>query len=238
MKIAHLCLSCFYIDGYNYQENVLPRQNKRDGHDVVIVASTETYGRDRKLSYTAPGRYVNEDGIPVLRLPYRRFLPHAAAKKLRMHPGVYGWLEDNRPDVILFHGLCGWELLTAAAYAEGHPNVAFYADSHEDAHNSGRSFISRNVLHRGYYRFVLHRALPHIRKVLCVSGETLDFVKTCYDVAPSQLEFYPLGGEVSSDEEYGEKRRRIRGELGLREDQVVLVQAGKMDGKKKLVETL
>jgi hypothetical protein len=238
MRIAHLCLSNFYIDGYNYQENALPRQNRCDGHEVMIVASTETYSPDRRLSYTVPGRYLNEDGIPVVRLPYRRLFPHAVAKKLRMHPGVDELLEHFRPDVMLFHSLCGWELLTAAAYVERHPKVVLYADSHEDAYNSGRTFLSRNVLHRGYYRFVLRRALPRIRKVLCVSLETMGFVTECYGLVPSQLEFYPLGGEVSSDEEYSEKRRRIRGELGLREDQVVLVQAGKMDGKKKLVETL
>ena len=42
MRILHLCLSCFYIDGYNYQENILPRINHEDGHDVRILASTET----------------------------------------------------------------------------------------------------------------------------------------------------------------------------------------------------
>lgn len=39
MKILHLCLACFYIDGYTYQENILPRINREDGHDVRILAS-------------------------------------------------------------------------------------------------------------------------------------------------------------------------------------------------------
>ena len=65
MKILHCCLSCFYIDNYNYQENLLPRQNKIDGHDVSIIASTEVYINNTKLGYCEPKKYVNEDGIPV-----------------------------------------------------------------------------------------------------------------------------------------------------------------------------
>ncbi len=177
MRIAHLCLSCFYIDGYNYQENVLPREHKVDGHEVLIVASTETYGPDRKLCYIDPGQYVNEDGIPVVRLPYRGGLVPRLARKLRMHPGVDRILEDFQPDVILFHGLCGWELLVTAAYAKRHPGVRLYADSHEDAHNSARTFLSRHLLHRAYYRAILRRALPQVDKVFCISRETEEFVK-------------------------------------------------------------
>jgi hypothetical protein len=73
MKILHICLSCFYIDNFSYQENVLPRQNKLDGHEVQILASTETYGKDKKLQYLEPGEYINEDSIKVIRLPYRHF---------------------------------------------------------------------------------------------------------------------------------------------------------------------
>jgi glycosyltransferase involved in cell wall biosynthesis len=238
MRIAHLCLSCFYIDGFNYQENSLPRQNRLDGHDVLIIASTETFGKDRKLCYALASRYTNEDGIPVIRLAYRRIVPFAVARKLRMHPGVYQLLEEFCPDVIIFHGLCGWELLSAAAYAKRYPEVVLYADSHEDANNSGRTFISRNILHRGYYRFIIHRALPQVRKILCVSLETLEFVASVYRVPSSQLEFYPLGGQVFSDEEYQERRQRIRRGLALSDGQIVLIQAGKMGKNKKIVETL
>ena len=28
MKIVHLCLGCFYIDNYSYQENMLPKFHK------------------------------------------------------------------------------------------------------------------------------------------------------------------------------------------------------------------
>jgi len=63
MKILHCCLSQFYIDNYSYQENILPRVNKQMGHEVKIIASTETYLDNRNLEYVEPSRYYTEDGI-------------------------------------------------------------------------------------------------------------------------------------------------------------------------------
>jgi hypothetical protein len=238
MKISHLCLSCFYIDNFSYQENILPRQNKQDGHEVQIIASTETYTSDSRLGYLSPGRYNNEDGIPVVRLGYRKFLPHGIMKKLRMHHGVLELLEEFGPDVILFHGLCGWELLSVADYKKRHPQVRVYADSHEDANNSARNVLSRTVLHKIYYRTILNLALPYIRKILCVSLDTMDFVKNTYGIPESVMDFFPLGGIIDSDEEYNKKRTDIRNSLGLSDQHILIVQAGKMGTKKKILESL
>ena len=49
MKILHLCLANFYVDEFNYQENILPRINKLDGHEVYILASTETFINNTKI---------------------------------------------------------------------------------------------------------------------------------------------------------------------------------------------
>jgi len=110
VKIVHLCVSCFYIDGFAYQENDLVAQNVADGHDVVVIASTETFGADRRIGYLEPGEYLGTDGAKVIRLPYRKLFPHAVMRKFRMHPGVCEILEREAPDVILLHCLCGWVL--------------------------------------------------------------------------------------------------------------------------------
>jgi hypothetical protein len=238
MKILHICLSCFYIDNFSYQENVLPRQNKLDGHEVQILASTETYGKDKKLQYLEPGKYINEDSIKVIRLPYRQLFFHSIMKKVRLHPGVYTAISDFGPDAILFHGLCSGELLTVAKYKKNNPDVKFFADSHADANNSARSFLSKEILHRLYYGRIIRMALPYIDKILCVSLETKDFIKEMYDVPDQLSEFYPLGGTVISDDEYYGIRVRTRAKLGLSDDDVLIVQAGKLEKRKKVIESL
>lgn len=238
MKIVHLCLSCFYIDDYAYQENELVAQNVLDGHDVLVVASTETYGPDKRLAYLAPSEYMGGDGARVIRLPYRKWLPHRLMRKVRAHPGVFDLLERERPDVVLFHGLCGWELLSAARYKIAHPEVRFYVDSHEDQNNSARTFVSNALLHRSFYRPIIRKCLGAIDKVLCISVDTMNFVKDMYDVPQACLEFYPLGGRVFEEEEYRATRHATRAEYGVGDTEVLFVQSGKMDGSKKVLESL
>lgn len=238
MKIAHLCLSCFYVDGYSYQENELVRQHVQDGHDVVVIASTEVFDQHRQLNYCSPGEYMGTDGARVIRLPYRRWLPHSVMKKLRMHPGVEELLAREAPDVILFHGLCGWELLNVKRHKSRNPAVRVFADSHEDFNNSAQSFVSKHFLHASYYRPILHRALGSIEKVLCISSETMDFVRNFYKVPAEHLELYPLGGKVFDDDEYASIRTTARTRYGITDDQILFVQSGKIDKAKKLVEAL
>ncbi|MGN7739572.1 glycosyltransferase family 4 protein [Pseudomonas sp. 22526] len=237
MKIVHLCLSCFYIDNYRYQENELVREHVTAGHEVLVVASTETYVDNLSLGYTSPGQYIGSDGAEVIRLPYSGMLPFFLKKKLRMHPGVDAILTRFAPDVMVFHGLCGWELLSAVRYKRANPHVRLYVDSHEDANNSATGFLS-SLLHRFYYRPIIRRSLPWMDKVLCISLETMEFCKAIYGLPPSALEFFPLGGGIADEETYQSYRTKLRGEHGFDDRHTVFLQSGKFDTKKKLTESL
>ena len=103
MKIAHCCLSCFYIDNFTYQENMLVREHVNLGHDVLVVASTEIFGENNNLINTIPKQYFGSDGTQVIRLSYKKILPNSIMKKLRIHTNVYKILEDFNPDIIMFH---------------------------------------------------------------------------------------------------------------------------------------
>jgi hypothetical protein len=238
VNIAHLCLSCFYIDGFGYQENELVRQHVIDGHDVTVVASTENFDADRRRTYVEPSTYMGKDGAKVIRLPYRKFLPRKIMRKLRPHPGVFRLLEEIDPDVILFHGLCGWELFAVARYKRKYPRVKLYIDSHEDSNNSARNFVSKYLLHRLYYASIIKRCRKYAEKILCVSIETMDFVEETYGVPRAELEFYPLGGRVFDDAEYQARRKRGRISAGVTDGQVMLLQSGKMGPRKKVLESL
>lgn len=238
MKILHCCLSNFYIDGYNYQENMLVREHVRAGHDVQVLASTENYDQHGKLSYSAPGRYQGSDGADVIRLPYRKLGPHALMKKIRAYPGVHDQLRSAEPDVILFHGTCAWELLSVLRYKKNHPAVKLYLDSHEDFNNSARNFISKNILHRLFYRPIFRKSIPYAEKILCVSIETMDFIGGFYDCPKEKMEYFPLGGNILNDVDYKHNRNYARKEHGIKTNELIFFQSGKFDKKKKLTEAL
>lgn len=238
MKILHICLSNFYIDGYNYQENVLPRINKEDGHEVRIIASTETFLDNTRPGYLEPSEYVTEYGVPIKRLPYVKVGSHFTTVKFRKYPGVYEEIAAFAPDVMMVHELNFWSVLDVIRYKKEHPDVKFYADTHAAAYNSGTNWLSLHVLHRCFYKYLIQKAIPYLDKFFYIGeGERLFALKN-YGIPESLMEFYPLGGSIFPPEDYAEKRERRRAELGLAPDELLLVHAGKLDALKRTDELL
>jgi glycosyltransferase involved in cell wall biosynthesis len=233
MKILHMMLSSFYIDNYSYQENILPKQNAEDGHEVMIIASTESFIDNQRSGYVASGIYTNRDGIEVRRLPYSTCLPRGLMNKVRSYSGVYAIVEEFGPDVILFHGSAAWELLTVARYKRNHPDVRFFMDSHSDRINSGTNFFSKWLLHRIFYRSIIQRVIPYLDRVFYISLEAKDFLADNYGVPDSIMEFFPLGGLVLDEGERKKKRDAKRLELNLKDDDILFIHTGKMDALKR-----
>lgn len=238
MKILHCCLSNFYVDDFNYQENLLVREHIAAGHEVLVLASTEIIDSDGKLVYLLPCRYFGTDGAEVIRIRYKKIYPKFLARKIRAYHAAYQNIDRFKPDVIMFHGTCAWELLTLSMYKQSHPDVKLYLDSHEDFNNSARSFLSRIILYRLFYSLIIRKSLPHIEKILCVSIESIDFMDRFIGCPKSKLEYYPLGGVIFNDNEYSDIRSLTRKKLGIPSDSLVFFQSGKFDVKKKLIDAL
>jgi len=237
MKILHLAVSCFYIDGYNFQENIIPRFNLNDGHEVKIIASTETYVTNNKLGYVTPSKYINNDGIIVERIPYRKFLPRKIMSKLRMYIGLYNKISEFKPDVILHHGVPSFELFTLSKYKSHNPRVKIYLDSHEDKYNSAKNFLSKVFLHKIYYKLIVRKNYKNFEKILCVSLESMDFCSQVYKIPTSYLEFFPLGGEILANDEYENNRKKNIKKYDL-EDKIIFIHSGKMNERKKTLMLL
>jgi hypothetical protein len=208
------------------------------GHEVLVVASTEVFDESGHFTYTDAKDYVGAEGVRVIRLPYRRWLPHAVARKVRSYPGVRAILDQFAPDVIMFHGSSAWELMTVAAYVRENPKVVFHIDSHSDAINSGNGFVSKEILHRRFYAPILRHAMSVSGPLLCVSLSVMDFARQVYRIPSDQLEFYPLGGRILEASLRLSKRVTVRQRLGLSDDQILIVQSGKQNRLKKLPQSL
>lgn len=237
VKVAHIC-PVGYTDGLTYQENMLTRQHRADGHDVLIIASTERLDSQSRWVPCPPGRSLTADGIPLIRLPHPPLLPVRIARKVRWMTGLREALEAFKPDAALFHGLQSASLITYRNFQRSHPEVHCHVDCHTDPYTSGTSWISRTVLHRLMYRPLVRRGMRGLGPLLCISRDVQRFVTTLYGFKVKDLSFYPLGGVVHDDVEYARLRSLGRAKVGARPDQLVLLQTGKMDSRKRLPETL
>lgn len=238
MKILHMMLSCFYIDDYNYQENALPRQNKIDGHEVRIIASTVAFLDNAKAGFLKPSTYLNKDLITVIRLPFRKFIPLRISSKIRTYPNVYKLIDEFKPNVIIFHGIAALELLTVAKYKKNNMDVKLYVDNHADFHNSAQNLLSRELLHKGFYKRIVKKSIPYIDKIFYISKECCDLLKELYSVPNEKMEFYPLGGDIIDKENHDKNREYIRKELSISDDEILFIHSGKLDKLKRTIDIL
>ncbi|AMT96346.1 MULTISPECIES: glycosyltransferase [Psychrobacter] len=238
MNIAHLCLSCFYYDGFSYQENLLVQQNVKDGHNVQVIASTESIDSNGRITFVQKSSYMGGDGALVNRVPYNKLVPKIIQYKIKSYDQVFTLLKDFAPDIIYFHGISAVELLSIKKFKIQYPNVKLILDCHSDKYNSATNFLSKNILHSIIYRTCYQSILPFVDKVFCISLDTMDFAIDFYGTPEEKVEFFPLGGECLEDEEYFDLRTNIRLDLNISESEIMILQTGKINAKKKAIESI
>lgn len=236
MKILHCCLAAVYVDFYGYQENILPKMHKLQGHEVRIVASTETFTDNMNLGYVKPNKYVTEYGVPITRLPYLKILPHQIIKKLRFYEGLKAVLNEFQPEIIFLHDVQFLSIFSIVNYAKRNRNCVIYADGHTDFINSARGWVSKNILHKMIYKRCAKAIEPYTKKFYGVLPVRVDFYKEVYKINPKKLELLVLGGDLTEIDlnKKEEIRKRIRDELEIKHDDLVVITGGKIDSKKNV----
>lgn len=233
MKILHLMLACFYIDNYSYQENLLPKYHKKAGHDVEIVASLFTFdenGNGKWLKKT--DRYLNEHGIPVTRLEFKK---GKFSSRLRRYVGLEGELERIKPDLIFIHGVQFCDIDVVVKYLKKHPEVKVYADNHSDFSNSAKNFVSKNIQHRILWRSCAKKINPFVTKFYGVLPARVDFLINEYKLPREKVELLVMGADDEAVEASAaeEQKRELRQKYGIAEDDFLIMYGGKTDNYKK-----
>ena len=236
MRILHCCLAAFYIDNFSYQENILPRLHKQAGHDVMILASTETYTQNKKLGYVEASSYVTRDDIPIKRIPYKPGLPNFLKRKLRIYQNVISSIEQFNPDIIFMHDGQTYASVEIARYVKRHPNVKVIMDSHTDYINSANGWVSKNILHKIIYRYFIKQITPHVEKLYGTLPIRMTFYKEMYNFPENKIAFLPFGFDTSLvDFSQRQKiRLQIRQKLNIGEKDFVLITGGKIDRRKNI----
>jgi 1,2-diacylglycerol 3-alpha-glucosyltransferase len=234
VKILHVCVSGPFTDRMSYQENELVYQHVLQGHNVTVISATEMYGPNKQVIEADVGCYQLDCGATLIRLPYAWGLRGWLATKIRVHKGLRDCLDFIRPDLIMFHGLTAWDLLTVTAYVRRNPSVKFFADCHEDFNNSAKNWISRELLHKLFYKVIFRRCVDQIHKVLCITVESFEFAINFYRSPCAKTIMYPLGCTIESSEVVERRRADFRARHGFSDNDVVITQTGKLDHTKNL----
>lgn len=229
MKILHLMLACFYIDNYSYQENYLPKYHKKMGHEVEIIASLVSFDKNGKSIFLEHGsKYINEYGIPVTRLDYKR---SPFSKKLRRYIGLEKEINRVAPDLIFIHGIQFLDISHVRKYCKQHTNVIVYADNHSDFSNSATNWISKKILHHIIWRRCAQTINPFVKKFYGVLPARVDFLINEYHLPRNKVELLVMGADDDSVNEAIKKDNvdKIREKYHVSKETFLIMTGGKID---------
>ena len=239
MKIVHLCLGNFLIDGFAYQENMLLKYHKAAGYDVEAIASLFTFDKNGKpADYQGPLHYKNEYDIPVVRLPYKK--PETIYRILRRYRGLRDALEQARPDVLFIHEFQFLDIDVVVRYLKKNPQVRVFVDNHSDAFNSAQNLLSKYILNGMLWRRCAKKIEPFAKRFYGVLPARVDFLTSMYGVDKEKCALLCMGVDDEAAERAlsPEIRAARREAYGASDGDFVVVTGGKIDHNKPQVLNL
>ena len=229
MRVLHICLGCFFIDNYSYQENMLPKYHVKQGHDVTVIASLETFDAEgRRTVMSSPSSYRDKNGFSVIRLAYKK--PLRWNRLFRHYMGLKKSIEVVAPDIIFIHGACFGDTPIIRSYLNKHPSVKLFVDSHADWINSAKNWLSLHILHSIVWRYYSKVIEPYMIRCYGVTPMRCRFLKEMYHVKPGLIEYLPLGVDdelIPKDRDH--VRDRVRNEFGINKTDFLILTGGKID---------
>jgi 1,2-diacylglycerol 3-alpha-glucosyltransferase len=231
-RILHLALSSNFTEGLAYQENLLCKYDILNGNESFIITNPFSFINGELKHNIGPSFQKIDCGAYLYRVPYFRFVPTSLAKRLQAVRGLNTILQEISPNIILCHGIAGLAFLAIYNYKKLNHNVQIFVDSHEDYFNSSQNklirFIQYRLIYRGLYRLIS----KDVQSVLCVSIDTMDFVKNYIGIEYSKIVYFPLGSEPVSEFDWSLARKNIRDKFSFAENSIVFVHTGKFNSGK------
>ncbi|MDD4320855.1 MAG: glycosyltransferase family 4 protein [Acidaminococcaceae bacterium] len=235
MKIVHVMN--WYIPGMGYQENFLPAEQKKLGHDVYIIASDRVpqyKGYEANVGKTVGGRVIGvgsyqESGVTVYRLATVFEVVNGGQVIVR---GLYKLLKELKPDVVQAHGAFCPLTLQVLLYSK-RLKYRVFVDDHSNIDNFHlNSFVKRAYVQlvKIFYRFYGNR----VEMFFPVTFATTDFLKCVLKIPENRLEVLPLGANTDRFKKSLELRKMGRNELNIKEDEKLILTAGKLDAQKDI----
>ncbi|NLW88472.1 MAG: glycosyltransferase family 4 protein [Clostridiaceae bacterium] len=239
MRIVHLCLANHYIEGYEYQENILPRKHKQLGYEVSIIASQYCFDKNMNEYERPVDSYLNTDQIQVTVMPYDlRF--GKFARMFRIYNGLYDMLQNIQPDIIFCHGTQFFSIGELTKYKKKHPQVKIFSDQHGDYINTDVTRFRRRIfLHRFLWGHMVREAAKISEVIWGVTPLRVTFLQDIYRVPAKKTALLVMGGDDDKIDFANQRdiRAGLREKHNIAQDDFLIVTGGKI-GKAKQIDLL
>ncbi|HPO13835.1 MAG TPA: glycosyltransferase family 4 protein [Candidatus Hydrogenedentes bacterium] len=236
MRILHI--TRYFQPGMGYQENGLLAAQMRLGHQVRLITSDRyhphpDYKETMKMSDA--GRIVGathqeEDGLDVVRL---NVLWEWKAHWWVLWGGLWRAVREFQPDIIHTHCAVIASSTFQILWGNLWRRYPIVVDDHNNYFNIEPYVASKKFLYKVLFRRIMRPVLmTSVGRVLAISHEVRDYLDHELGIPPDFVTINTLGAKPELFHRQPEEGSRIRRELGIPEDAVVIVNAGKITRSK------
>lgn len=236
MTIVHIAISCFYIEGWGYQENLLPKYHKLAGHDVYMISSRFNKDEHNRPCTRPAGEYINKDGVKVTILDYAK--PNIIQRLLRLQPvaGLCQKLETINPDVVFVHGGGSVASLDIVKYVRHHKNVRLFADQHADYYNAPVDTLKSKLIAKFITGHFVRALAKHTEKYWGVTPWRVDYLHRVYGLSKKKTGLLVMGADDAYITIHGRNNTKsvLCKEYNIPSDSFLIVTGGKIDRTKNI----
>ena len=233
MKIVHICLANFYVDGMAYQENLLPKYHSMN-HDVCILTSDYSFDPTGKVCRKKEKEYRNEYGIPVKVLDRsKRF---GVYSKYRNYEHLRIALQELQPDIIFCHGGQFVSLRDVVWYCKKNAHVKLFIDQHGDYYNTPVNTLKRRLAQYLIFGFWMRKAAKYTKMFWGVTPWRCQYLEDVYHIPKEKIGLLVMGGddEKIQIEKQETIRREVRARFNIADTDFLVVTGGKIDKTKNI----
>ena len=235
MIIVHIAPNAPYNDKWGYQENLLPKYQKRLGNEVTLIVSNETM-INSSLGYVKPQEYILDDGVRIIRVA-KKHIVNSIITNIITYTPVYHYLKRINPDFIFFHGLISSSIFDVIKYKRKiNRDCVIVQDNHLDYQigMSAKGFKKKILM--CYYRLINKLSIKWVSKVYGVTPWRKQYAEEYFGIPKSKTDVLIMGAdddelEIANRNVY---RNSIREKYNISESDFLVVTGGKIDDRKNI----
>lgn len=244
MKILFIHLCAPYNEGWTYRENILPKYLVNNSNEVIVL-TTKTINNleDGRLEYNPNLKNTIDYGIEIIKLDYiKLFLPFAVYSRIRIFKDLFSTIRNLSPDLIYINGLQFVDLFKIIYLKKmtKDKRTIIFGELNATKQNSANNFITKYLLHKVLYKFVIGKSLKHIDAMYIGSVNAYDFSVAHYGIGKLSFKFSPLGVDEMTISNYLKtlNKTTLREKFQIDLNALVYSMGGKLDSKKNVLNLM
>jgi glycosyltransferase involved in cell wall biosynthesis len=211
---------------FGYQINILPKFQVQQGHEVIIVTSESIerhptfsgFGNSTNIK-EEDGKYTEKFGVKIIRLPIYGVISGRVIYK----KGYINKIKELNPDIVMCHTN---DTLSSIRIAQKYKkiNVPIVFDNHM------LEMASKNPLSKYFRLYFKIFVTPIIKKnkLIVIRTQDDDYVNKHLGIPKELTPFISFGSDTTIFYPNSTKKLEFRKKYNIREDDFVIIYAGKL----------